>query len=78
MFWSFIFNKRFIIRAEDFGQQEHAQLREKNARQAKPECPNVEGPSEVGRDACAECISQRSEEKMEGAGEFEQFTISDW
>lgn len=77
MFSGFVFGKRFGIEAEDLGEERHGQLRQKDARQAKPKGSREEWFAEVVGNAGAEEVGQCGEEEMEWAEEFYQFTISD-
>lgn len=66
------------MRTKNFTKQCHAPLREEHSRKPKPESYGLKRLAKIGRDACAESVSQRGEQQVEGAGEFEQFTISDF
>ena len=74
------FDERFVLGAKHFCQQVHAGLGEKDGNQAKPERVGPKRSAEVVRNAGAEEVQQRSEEKVEGTGEAEkiiQVMISD-
>lgn len=68
----FAFGKRFVIEAEDFGQDGHGELREEDAQQPQPERERAEGNAEVIGNACAEEVGEGGEEEVEGTGEAEE------
>ena len=65
------------MRAKDFTQIRHADLSQQGNYQTKHKRGKLKRLAQVGRDACTEKISQRGKEKVEGTGEFDQFTILD-
>ena len=60
------------MRAKDFGQQRHGDLRKNYTGKSQPERKIVERFSKIGRDTRAEKIGQRGEEKMQGADELKK------
>ena len=78
MLGSFIFDKWFVVRTKDFSEETHAQLRKEDSYESQPEYYALKRLAKIGRDTRAERISQRGEEEMERAGEFDQLTISNF
>lgn len=66
----FVFEKWFNAKAKDFRKQGHAQLREENPCQAKPESAREEGLAEVVGYADPKEVCQHGEEEVERTDEF--------